>query len=364
MVRPGQPAWQELLPREDVVSEDATLARIEYALRQRLFKRQLGDDDPAEPTIGVPAVMRLQGQHLWGLPVRQISHEYDDVARPAWMYDPPIVEERDIERIVPPCYAFDEEATQRNLERMSDLLGDILPVVRTCAVPGPGAWLHGWATQLRGVEQLLLDMMDRPEWTHRLMHTLMDGWLQVLDQFEASGLLTLNNLGFFACDDLPQTDFDGRVRLRDCWGRGESQEFHGVSPAQHDEYLLQYQKPILQRWGLSYYGCCEDLTNKIQSILSVPNLRRFVCSAWTDIEKLASALGNRYCIEWRQKATDVVFAPDLSQMEKHLEDGLRAARGTPTMIVLQELETVRGDLGRLREWTALAVEVGARCAGG
>ena len=207
-----------------------------------------------------------------------------------------------------------------------------------------------------------LDMMDRPEWTHQLMHTLMEGWLGVLDQFEASGLLTQNNVGFFACDDLPKADFDGRVRLRDCWGRGESQEFQAVSPAQHEEFLLQYQKPILERWGLSYYGCCEDLTHKIDLILSIPNLRRFVCSAWTDIETLAGALGNGYCIEWRQKATDVVFASDLSQIETHLEGGLRAAQGTPTMIVLQELETVNGNLSRLHEWTALAKEVGARAS--
>ena len=192
------------------------------------------------------------------------------------------------------------------------------------------------------------------------MHTLMEGWLGVLDQFEASGLLTQNNVGFFACDDLPKADFDGRVRLRDCWGRGESQEFQAVSPAQHEEFLLQYQKPILERWGLSYYGCCEDLTHKIDLILSIPNLRRFVCSAWTDIETLAGALGNGYCIEWRQKATDVVFASDLSQIETHLEGGLRAAQGTPTMIVLQELETVNGNLSRLHEWTALAKKVGAR----
>ena len=246
---------------------------------------------------------------------------------------------------------------------MNDLVGEILPVKQTCTVPGAGAWLHGWATQLRGVQQLLLDMMDRPEWTHRLMRMLMEGHLGVMDQFEQAGVLTLNNVGLFACDDLPRPDFDGEhVRIRDMWGRGESQEFQGVSPAQHEEFLLQYQKPILSRAGLTFYGCCENLTNKIDLILSIPNLRRFVCSPWTDIEKLAAVLGDRYSIEWRQKATDVAFSRDLSQVEKHLELGLRVAKGTPTLIVLQELETVNGNLRRLHEWAALAKEVGARCA--
>jgi thiol-disulfide isomerase/thioredoxin len=157
--------------------------------------------------------------------------------------------------------------------------------------------------------------MDRPEWVHRLMRTLMEGHLGVMDQFEGAGVLTLNNVNKMACDDLPQPDFDGEhVRLRDQWGRGESQEFQGVSPAQYEEFLLQYQKPILERYGLTFYGCCEDLTNKIDMVLSIPNLRKFVCSAWTDIGKLAEATGDRYCIEWRQGATDVVYAPDLSDV--------------------------------------------------
>ena len=194
------------------------------------------------------------------------------------------------------------------------------------------------------------------------MKTLMDGFLGVLDQFERMDVLTLNNVGFMACDDLPQPDFDGEhVRLRDLWGRGESQEFQAVSPAQHEEFLLQYQKPILERSGLTFYGCCEDLTNKIDLILSIPNLRRFVCSAWTDIGKLAEAVGDRYAIEWRQKATDVVYSPDLSSVEEHLEQGLRLAQGCPIMIVLQELETVNGNPQRLADWCALAKDVGVRC---
>ena len=360
---PGGGAWGEIMPRSVVESQDAYLAGIEYGLRQKLYKWELGDDTMLDACMGVSSVMRQEGDHFWGLPIKQIRRDHDDVSLSAWMYDPPIKEEADIERIVAPRYTYDREATQENLSRMHELLGDILPVKEGCGVPGPGAWLHGWATQLRGVTQLLVDMMDRPEWVHRLMRTLMEGYLGVMDQYESMDVLTLNNVGLMACDDLPQPDFDGKhVRLCDLWGRGESQEFQGVSPAQHAEFLLQYQKPILERAGLTFYGCCENLTNKIDLILSIPNLRRFVCSPWTDIGKLAEAVGDRYTIEWRQKATDVVYAPDLSAVEKHLEDGLTLAKGCCVLIVLQELETVNGNPQRLADWAALAKEVGARCS--
>jgi len=361
---PGGGVWAESLPRETIVCKDPYLANLEYQFRQTLYKWELGDDTVISPYMAVSAVIRLEGQHFWGLPIGYVSVSYEDVSLTAWRYDPPIKEESDIDRIVPPHYHYDEPATQESLNRMHDLLGDILPVKQTCSLPGPGAWLHGWATELRGVQQLLEDLMDRPEWVHRLMRTLMEGFLGVMDQFEEMGVLTLNNSGTMACDDLPQSDFDGKhVRLCDLWGRGESQEFQGVSPAHHEEFLLRYQKPILERFGLTYYGCCEDLTNKIPLILSIPNLRKFVCSPWTDIGKLADEVGNQYVIEWRQKATDVVYADDLTKEREHLEQGLRLASGCCIQIVLQELETINGNLHRLADWSAMAKEVSAKVAG-
>ena len=217
---PGGGAWEEILPRQTIICEDAYMANLEYRFRQILYKWELGDDTVVSPWMSVPAVMRLEGQHFWGLPIGHVSVKYEDVSVTAWRYDPPVKEEADIERIIPPRYHYDHAATQGNLKRMDDLLGDILPVKQTCSLPGPGAWLHGWATQLRGVQQLLVDLMDRPEWVHRLMRTLMEGFMGVMDQFEDMGVLTLNNNGTMACDDLPQNDFDGKtVRICDLWDR-------------------------------------------------------------------------------------------------------------------------------------------------
>jgi hypothetical protein len=352
--------WEELLPRKDLVSQDPFHANVEYQLRQMLYKNEIGDDTVIEPGWGVYAAVELEQEHLWGMPV---GYTHSGVDRGAWAYEPPIREEADLDRIVLPTYRYNAEATQESLSRMDELLGDILPVHVVCGLPGPGAWLHGWATQLRGVQPLLEDMMDRPEWVHQLMAKLRDGFMGVMTQFEEMGLLTLNNTGLMACDDLPQSDFDGvHVRLRDLWGRGESQEFQGVSPAHHEEFLLRYQMPILERFGLTFYGCCENLTRKIDLILTIPNLRKFVCSPWTDLQMLVDAVGDRYCIEWRQKATDVVFSPDMGPIRAHLERGLRIARGTPIQIVLQELETVDGRPERLKEWAATAKEIGAQVA--
>lgn len=370
--RPGNPCWEELLPRAKLACRDPFLAGVEYSLRKMLYKYELGDDTVIEPFWELPAEVQLAGDYFWGLPMHYIHagrrYVYDGVCAPeggadGWLYDPVIREEADLERIVPPRYRHNVARTEENVARIHALLGDILPVRVTCKVPGHGAWLHGWASLLCGLEPLMLFMMDRPNMVHRLMATLRDGFLDLLTQFEDMGVLTLNNTGELACDDLPQPDFDGiHVRLRDCWIRGESQEFQCVSPAQYEEFLLRYQMPILKRGGLTFYGCCENLTRKLDLVLTIPNLRKLICSPWTDLAKLVSAVNHRCAIEWRQKATDVVFAKDMAPIRRDLERGLQIARGNCLQIVLQELHTVDGRPGRLAEWVAAAKELGAKYA--
>ena len=357
VAHPG--CWEELLPRADCRCADPWLQGVEYKLRMALYKQWIGDDTVIEPFY-VITVMRLQGEHQWGLP---IGYTHSGVAGGSWHYDPPLREESDLEKLVPPVYLYDEAATREELDRTRDLLGDLLPVQLYTSNPTPGAWLHGYATQLRGVQELLFDMMDRPQWVHRLMGILRDGTLGILDQYEQAGVLTLNDMGIISCDDLPQPDFDGvHVRQRDLWGRGESQEFQGVGPAQYEEFLLNYQQPVLARSGLTSYGCCENLTKKIPQVLSIPNLRKFVCSPWTELDKLVEATGDRYCIEWRQKATDVVYTPGMEPIREHIRRGMEIARGVPMHLTLQELETVAGRPERLREWSAAAKEIGAELA--
>jgi hypothetical protein len=127
-----------------------------------------------------------------------------------------------------------------------------------------------------------------------------------------------------------------------------------------EEFLLSYQIPILSQFWLTSYGCCENLTRKIDGVLKIPNLRIFVCSAWTDLEKVVDAVGDRYTIMWRQKATDVVFANDMTSIQKHFEEGMRIAQGCYVQIVLRELQTLNGRPERLADWAKVAKDVVAK----
>ena len=110
------------------------------------------------------------------------------------------------------------------------------------------------------------------------------------------------------------------------------------------------------------HGCCEALTHRIEGVLSLPNLRIFVCSAWTDLARVQEAVGQDYVIMWRQKASDVVFPDDVDTVRRDLEAGCRQLQGYRYQIVLRELQTLCGHPDRLHAWTRAAIEMTAKYA--
>jgi hypothetical protein len=49
---------------------------------------------------------------------------------------------------------------------------------------------------------------------------------------------------------------------------GDAKPIHPLSPGMREELYLNYQNPILARFGLVGYGCCENLAHKIDGVLS------------------------------------------------------------------------------------------------
>lgn len=270
---------------------------------------------------------------------------------------PPLKAEEDFDRLTFPVYHYDDRATDELFSRTAEVLQGIMGVRVSGSLP-LSATLCTYACDLRGFEQLMWDMVDRPHLVHRLMKHLMEGVLRVHSSIEQMDILTLNNTPPMYCSDDPRPDIKpGEVRLNDLWHSANSQEFDQVSLAMWEEFLLAYQIPILLKFWLTSYGCCENLTDKIQGVLKIPNLRIFVCSAWNDLERVVEAVGDKYTIVWCQKASDIVFSADLSDIRKHLEEGMRIAKDSYLQIVLRELQTVGPNAQRLHQWARIAREV-------
>ena len=353
-------AWNELLPDAALVCEDRRLRGVERRLRQILIKHDIGDDEPVNETFDVEAAFDCDPPNVWGLDVRR---ERPDAEGGAWRYDPPLKTPEDFDRLRLPTFTYNAARTEEALSYAHDLLGDVLPVRRVCG-PKLHCILCMYAGELRGLTEVMMDAVAAPDLLHRLMAHLRDAVLQADRQVEASGLLTREPDAPMTCSDPfgPEAP-DGRITLKNLWCMTNSQEFDPVSPTMWEEFLLEYQKPIMAQFGRVGYGCCENLTHKIEGVLSIPNLRIFVCSAWTDLDVVLDRVPPERCvIMWRQKASDVVFPDDVNTIRRGLEDGLRRLRGRPYQIVLRELQTLAGHPDRLHVWTALARELAAKYA--
>ena len=350
-------AWPELLPQDALVCSDPWLRSIEQGFRQILIKHDIGDDSPVEAVFPVHAVFDVEPANTWGV---DVGRHAAPVAGGAWGYDPPLKDAADLDRLRLPAFHYNEAKTQAALSKAHALVGDILPVELTCGAP-LGATLCTTAADLYGLSEMMLAMATGPDIIHRLMSHLRDGTLQAMRQVQETGLLTPNNRGAMTCSDpLGPALENGRHTYKDLWGMANSQEFDQVSPAMWQEFLLPYQMPIIEQFGLSGYGCCENLTHKIDGVLSIPNLRIFVCSAWTDLDEVIERVGSDYVIMWRQKAGDVVLPDDVTRLRRDLEGGMKRLKGCHVQVVLRELQSLFGHADRLHVWTRLAKEAAAK----
>jgi hypothetical protein len=352
-------AWGEILPESSLECTDPWFRSLERGFKMTLFKHELGDDEPLERSFTVGAAFDCDPPNVWGLDVKR--HK-PNVPGGSWAYDPPLKAEADFDRLRLPSFTYNKQRTQEALSRLDDLLGDILPVRLACGMPVHSI-LCNMAADLRGLMQVMVDMADRPDLVHRLMSHLRDGVLSAMRQVEKTGLLTPNNTGPMTCSDpIGTKPANGKLTYKNLWHITNSQEFDQVSPAMWKAFLLDYQMPILEQFGLTGYGCCENLTHKMEDVLSIPNFRVFVCSAWTNLDKVVERIGTDYCIMWRQKASAVVFPHDAREVRRDLEEGMKKLKGCYYQVVLRELQTLAGHPDRLHVWTKHAKEMAAKYA--
>ena len=366
-LEPGRPmilvfpegSWRELLPDSVLECEGKRARRMEWALRMRLYTHEhLGDDTVIEKEWVVERSVRHTG---WGLePKRKPS----STRTGAWAFDPVLLEASDVGKLRMPEVVEDEEATAANLAEAEDVLGDILEV-RPKGVSRLSFHLMKEYTSLRGLEQTMMDMVDAPEMLHEAMGFLEAGCRGVVRQYEERGLLSLNNDGTYHSsggngytDELPAPGFDGvHVRPCDLWASAEAQEMAGVSPGMHREFVLDYEKRLLEPFGLNGYGCCEDLTRKLDDVLTIRNLRRVSISPWADVDACAERLGRACIFSWKPRPTDLVGRFDEEAIRAYLRHTVEAARGCVLEMILKDTHTCENRPERFTRWAAIAREV-------
>jgi len=355
-------SWRELLPRDVCQCEDEAARRIEWELRRRIYHHaHLHDDTVIEKIWGVSKAVRSSG---WGLEPRQIPATQE---HGAWKFDPVILEPADLAKLRIPEITHDEAETERRLADAQELFDDILDV-RLKGVAHISFHPMSIYTKLRGLEEVMMDMVLQPAMLHDAMAFFEEGYRRTVEQYVEQNLLSLNNDGTYHSsggngytDALPQPDADpDRIRPCDLWASAEAQELAQVSPDMHEEFALQYERRLLAPFGLNGYGCCEDLTDKLDLVLAIPNIRRISISPWADVDRCGERLGKDCIFSWKPHPAHLVGDFDAEKVRAYITHCCEATRGGIVEMILKDTHTCEHHPERFTMWTDIAQDVAAR----
>ena len=277
----------------------------------------------------------------------------------------------DLDKIRMPVVTHDRTTTEVVHDTMERLFADIMPVR---LVGQTHIWCAPWDYLVRwwGVEEAMVDMIQRPEMVNAAVDRMVDAWMVELDQFAEQNLLSLDDRnirigsgGYGYTGDLPDPGSRrSHVLPADMWGCSNAQVFAGISPDMHWEFALRHDLRWLERWGLTYYGCCEPLDRKIDLLRRIPNLRKISMSSWSDFESLIRQVGADYVISY--KPSPAIFAEEVWRPDKARAALTRVLELTHRRchleIIMADVSTVRYDPRRLWDWARIASETVAQYA--
>ncbi len=285
----------------------------------------------------------------------------------AHRYIPQIRDERDIEKLTEPQITYNEEISNALHEARKEFVGDILEVKRY-GIANPTFALWDDLVTLWGSQELMIDLIERPELVHLAIKRYAEVNMKRLSIYEDLGVLTWDANCYTGAggpgytDDLPGKDYDpDHVRLKNIWGHCTAQIFGSVSPRMHREFAIDYELPLMKRMGLQYYGCCEPLHDRIPMLRSIPNLRKISMSPWADLGKGVELIGNDYVLS--VKPNPAMFAGeawDPARVRAYFEDVFEKTRGCSVEIIFKDISTVNRQPKRLWDVADIAMDVAGK----
>lgn len=364
MVMIDQVCWNEMNVDDELTLRcaDPELRGYEETLRRTLFQwRHFPVDMIVEDFIRVPKAITNTGFGVEPDEKIVVTDAENDVVSHGYALQFHTLD--DLEKVRTPHVSHDPVETIRRLDVAHEVFSGLLAVRPAGLDPYLGIWDP--ITTWMGMQNALYALIDKPDLMHGLARRLRDGYLSLLDQLEAQGLLcepqTLIHCTGAYTDELPAPGYDpARPRTKDIWMFGLAQMFSVVSPRMFQDYEVAYSSPICARFGLVYYGCCDPLDQKMDQVRQIPNVRKVSMSPWANQARGAAAIGQDYVFSRKPSPAMLAydaFDPAAVRADLTATRDLCAASRSPLELILKDISTVRYEPERLFQWAKIAMEV-------
>ena len=364
MVMIDQVCWNEMNVDGELTlqCQDDECRVYEQQLRRILFQwKYFPVDMVVESFVQVPMAIENTG---FGIDVQENTAATDssnDVV--SHLYVNQFQTEEDLAKIKTPEVRHDRSESDRRMEVAHELFDGLLDVVLWGADPYLSLWdpIATWM----GIENALYAIIDRPDYIHRLLTRMTNGYLSMLDQLEEQALLCkpqslIHCTGAYT-DELPAPGHNPhKTRTKDLWMFGLAQMLGSVSPKMFKEFEVDYASRICERFGLVYYGCCDPLHDRMDEVRMIPNVRKISMSPWVDEERGAAKIGSDFV--YSRKPNPVLVAMEQFDPEQVKDDLIKTRDlctqyGCPVEFILKDISTVRYEPKRLSEWGTIAMQV-------
>lgn len=340
---------------------DPVLRGAEDFMRKKLFQwKYFPADMILEPYIPVTKVIKNTGI---GIQIQDSKIFFNDekAGIAAHMYHDQLATPEDVEKIKLPVITYDKEATMVQYTKLAEAIGDLVPI----RITGHTCYTSPWdnIAMYRGVNNLLIDLIEEPEHTHNIVSKIYECEMSRLQQMEEQDLFELNPYKLHCtaalCSDLAKDYDGGKVLRKHLWGRGMAQIFASVSKEMHEEFDINYMAKLMSEFGLNYYGCCEPLDRKMDIVEKLPNLRKVSITPWADVDVAAEAIGSKYVLANKPNPAAVTVPLDEDALRKEIGHTLDAVKrnGCSCDIVLKDISSSGHDVNNLIRWEQIVMEM-------
>ncbi len=355
-------AYNEIFDFRELKCEDPFFRDYEYMMHCIKFRDTIGDDFIVEPWLKVDPIYERSPKLRWGV---KVSLGEKNSKNGAASFSPSLLEEEDIEKLIIPEHKINEKKTKELFDKLHNAIGDIINIHLNRG-PMLSMWKGDISTdiaRMRGLEQIMWDAYDRPDWLHKLLTHIRDGVLKVHEEAEKAGDFSLanhENQAMPYTKELrdPKANVYG-VKRNELWWYMASQEYTTFGPDMFYEFLLQYQIPIMEKFGLISYGCCEDLTHKIDYLRKLPNLRRIAVTPFANAQKCSEQIGSDYVLSWRPNPSDMISTGlDKDFVKKVIRDHCKIFRTNNNYfdITLKDVHTINHQPENIKKWIKIVLD--------
>lgn len=341
---------------------------VETWLRQSIRQyRDFPADMVLNPYILLPRCIGGMDYGDYGVKIeREIARTDETSAVVSSRFENQLEDWEDLEKIKAPEVTVDTEKEAAIRQTAETVFSGIAPWKMQGQIMHLGVW--DYISHWMGVENVYIELMDRPEFIHEIMERVTVETIKKIEQLNALRAFdTWTNschCSYTFDSTLPPEGCDrDHPTSRDVWAFGLAQLFTSVSPAVTDEFEVAYMQRIFPYFGAIYYGCCDRLDDRLDVIGKLPNIRKISCSPWSDREKFAERLEKKYIMS--NKPTPAYLAGktvNWDVVRADLRRTVTAARenGVRLEMILKDLSTVQYDPSRLSTWAKIALEEASR----